>query len=134
MTTFGRILHDLLEQFGAHEVKRGDVLLTERFYKIDEWDPDRYDRLLSAYNDHVALVNDLALELTRAGNQVGAVARATACPEFRLMDPVLLVTRGPTEGFKLENLRPEYRAGDAPYSTVDEFRELRRARDFHVGS
>src|ERR1700730_178747 len=40
--------------------------LTVKFYQSREWDEERYERLGKNYDFHVALVDDLMLELTRA--------------------------------------------------------------------
>ena len=61
-------------------VHRGVV--TERFYRIREWDPERYTLLADRYGFHVELVQDLILELTRAANYVCLGSGAFGPPEW----------------------------------------------------
>jgi hypothetical protein len=49
---------------------------------------------------------------------------------------VLLVQVGPAEDLKIHTYRPEYRNGErtaTPYPGLDEFKNIRETRDFHVG-
>ncbi len=71
LTNFRNVLNDFLLTFRAHAQPFGeDSYITEAFYRIREWDPERYQKLLQRYEEHVDLIADLVLELTRAANFV----------------------------------------------------------------
>jgi hypothetical protein len=115
-----------------------EIVWTRRFYKIDEWNPSLYKRLLADYEEHVDLIEDLALELTRAANYVCDKVREHVDPSFRLDDGALVLHFGPTlETLGWETLRPEYRGDERvaqPHPGLDEFKQVRSTRDFCFGA
>ncbi len=136
LTNFRRVLDDLVEAFAAAAVDLdADVIRTRRFYKIDEWSPKRYSDLLEAYRQHVALVENLTYELTRAANYVCDHVRATLDASYRRVEGALLVQRGPTMDLVVNTNRPEYRGAERverPYPGLKEFARVGRRRDFWV--
>jgi hypothetical protein len=132
---FRFVLDDLMVVFSRHVDWRDDrdVLWTTKFYKITRWDPAAYERLSSEYEEHVGLVEDLALELTRAANYVCDNVRSSLDPTFRLDEGALLLRAGPmmtTLGW--DTYRPEYRGDermDKPYPGLDQFDPVRASRD-----
>lgn len=93
---FRQVLQDFLNVFEEHSEPFGDEMLaTKKFYKIKEWNPERYEFLSKQHEYHVDLVQDLMMELTRAANYVCDKIREEFFPTFRLKEGVLLVTHGP---------------------------------------
>lgn len=137
---FRRVLGDFHEVFRRHATTRihgRDTLWTEKFYKIKEWDEDRYNQLLLDYHFHVDLVSDLMLEVTRAANLICDRVRADLLPSYRLHQGRLVVQRGPTMDFAFHDYVVQYstneRDVDFPYPGLDSFCTLRKERDLHFG-
>ena len=136
LENFGRVLNDMLLQFGGHTERRGDDLHTAKFYQIREWDSERYDALAERYEEHCDLVRDLTLELTRAANYVCDEVRRSVDPSFRMTEGVLLVQSGPFEDLTFRTRRIEYQSGERivrPYPGIADFRQVRFSRDFAFG-
>lgn len=131
-TNFMRVLNDFKEtllRYANEEFSQG-WLWTESFYKRD-WNNNR---LLDDYNFHVALVKDLMLELTRAGNYICDRVRQYIDSSYRLEEGVILVQ--PTDGLTYRTLRPEYRGEQRvlnPYVGLKQFKEDRFTREFYFG-
>jgi hypothetical protein len=120
----------------SKELNEG-TLHTEKFYKIDEWNPERYAYLASKYDFQIDLVEDLALELTRAANYICDLVRRHLDPAFRLSEGVLVLDSGPYMDLTFHSFRPEYVGEErksTPYPGLKEFKELRATRDQHIGS
>lgn len=82
------------------------------------------------------LVQDLALELTRAANYVCDAIRAHLVPTFRLKEGVLLIQGGPYSGLTYKTYRTEYQKAERtarPYPGLDAFLTVRLTRDFGFG-
>lgn len=135
---FRLVAQDLCAVFGEHAVKRGpDEWETEKFYRIDEWNPERYRRLADKYHAHVALVEDLALELTRAANYVCDKVRRCLMRSYRINEGVVLIEGGPYMDLSMKTYRVEYRGAertDRPYPGLDAFKAVRFERDFCFGA
>jgi hypothetical protein len=119
----------------AEQLPDGDWR-TAKFYHMQEWNPERYRKLADEFHAHVALVQDLTFELTRAANYVCDKVREHVLPTFRRAEGVLLVQMGPSEDLKVHTYRPEYRNGErtnTPYPGLEAFKDIRNNRDFHVG-
>ena len=134
---FRFVLEDFLNVFAEHSEPYGqDMLATKRFYKIEEWNPEKYERLSRIYEFHVDLVQDLMLELTRAANYVCDRIRERFFPTFRLREGVLLVQCGPYMDMMYRTHRVEYRAEeriDRPYPGLKVFKTARKQRDHCFG-
>lgn len=131
---FSLVLNDLLSVFKRHSTDqfREGELWTERFYKSDGWS-DRYDELLNEYNDHIDLIHDLVLELTRAGNYVCDQVRALIEPSFRMREGALLVHR--YSQLDLVTIRPEYKPDERtprPYPGLNTYLDLRSTRRHYI--
>ena len=135
---FRLVLQDFLNVFAEHSQPWGDdTLETKKFYQIQEWNPERYNRLHSLFGYHVDLIQDLTLELTRAANYVCDNVRENFFPTFRLAEGVLLAMHGPSMDLSLTTLRCEYRGDertDKPYPGLESFKHVRVDRDFSFGS
>jgi hypothetical protein len=138
---FRRVLSDFHVEFRRHAQRVGEekeLLLTEKFYKIKEWDKERYDHLVKCYDYHVSLVEDLMLELTRAANYLCDKVRQFIFPSFRLEEGLLLVESGPyvDKGMVFRTLRVEYRRDERvkyPYPGLEKFKIERVKRDLNFG-
>lgn len=134
---FRRILNDFQEKMHKHSVERGVVLVTNKFYQIDEWNEELYSRLLRDYVFHVELVEDLMLELTRAANLICDRVRENLRSNYRLTEGHLVVQLGYTQIFTTTNFiarySPEERSKKYPYPGLNAFLTERQGRDFHFG-
>jgi hypothetical protein len=138
---FRMVLQDFQNTFRRHAEKPtrdSDWLLTVKFYQIREWDEERYERLSKAYSFHVALVDDLMLELTRAANLICDEVRALVMPTFRLAQGQLLVESGPHlpdaswRTFTVHYSEKE-KAEPIPYPGLEAFKQARFTRDRWFG-
>jgi hypothetical protein len=114
---------------------RGAVL-TDPFWRMCASSPEQHERLAAEYDVHVSLVEDLALELTRAANLVCDRARETIAPSFGRRTGALTVTMGPMEDFSYMAYRPEYRSDErsgTPYPGLEAFKVARFSRDVCCG-
>lgn len=137
LLNYGAVLQDFLNVFDRHADwrEKDDYLIrTLRFYRITEFDPERYHYLSEQYNAHEGLVCDLFFELTRAANYVCDRVRETIFPGYRLKEGVLLIERH-SVGPRLETVRArlEYRGEERveiPYPGLEEFKKIRYSRDY----
>jgi hypothetical protein len=137
---FALVAEDFRTVFHKHAEKpypNVDTLWTRKFYRINEWNPDLYHRLLRQYEYHVELVQDLALELTRAGNLVCDQVRTHVLASYRLVDGRLSIESGPYEDLTWKEFVVEYngdeRAAVPPYPGLEAFLIGRVRRDMHFG-
>jgi hypothetical protein len=134
---FRLVLNDLVTTFeSALEYTEGPILWTRKYYKIPEWNPRAYHRLLDSYKRHVALVENLAFELTRAANFVCDTVRDTLEPRFRIDEGALLLTTGLYDDFTFHTYRLEYneseRTATPPYPGPKGFAKVGPKRDHWV--
>jgi hypothetical protein len=110
---FRRVLSDFHNTFHEHAELRHDEWRTEKFYK-QIWNEDEkvYDRLVEEYEAHIALLDDLCFELTRAANYILQIVRADLLPQFREEDGLLMVQRGPNMQFQWTTYVPQYTSED----------------------
>lgn len=135
---FRMVLQDFHNLFRKHAEPRGDdTLITKKFYHIDQWDPELYAQLANEFDFHVALVQDLTLELTRAANLVCHRVRQFIMRSYRMDDGHLFVTSGPYMDlswrknvvlYSDEELKKEY-----SYTGLKGFMADRADRDFRYG-
>lgn len=134
---FRVVTQDFCATFNEHAVPRWETSLqTEKFYKIPEWNPERYKRLGLEFDYHVALVCDLMLELTRSINYVISTIRGSLMPSFRSNEGATLIQNGPLMDFSYKTYRVEYRGEELtshPYPGLAQFKIDREARDIHFG-
>jgi len=136
---YASVLRDFINVFEAHvrqERENDSGIYTEKFYKIQWHEQERYDKLSKQYESHVDLVCDLFFELTRAANYICDRVRENIFPDYRLEEGVLLIERN-SVGFQLETIRArvEYRGEertDHPYPGLEEFKEIRYTRDYAI--
>ena len=136
---YASVLRDFINVFEAHvrqERENDSGIYTEKFYKIQWHEQERYDKLSKQYEHHVDLVCDLFFELTRAANYICDRVRENIFPDYRLEEGVLLIERN-SVGFQLETIRArvEYRGEertDHPYPGLEEFKKTRYTRDYAI--
>ena len=136
---FRRVLEDFHNTFLSESEAFGERLMTRKFYKITEWDEERYRFLLRQYEYHVGLVSDLMLELTRAANLICYEVRLYLMPWYRRNEGRLMVQSGPNLDFSFKEwavqYRPEETLDGLPYPGLEAFRNDRSTRDgLHFGS
>ncbi len=136
---FHAVLRDFQETFRKYARPEGELMITEKFYQISEWDAARYDALAKQYEAHVDLVQDLVLELNRAANFVSDQVREAADSRFRMREGRAVVESGPTMEMRWVQLPAEYRGnerGERPYPGLSAFQEARfdRKDGFRFGS
>lgn len=135
LLNFRLVATDLLLTFHEHSQERREELVTERFYRIDSWDPQLYSELICRFDAHVDLIYDLTLELTRAANYVCDKVRGELLKSYRLQEGLLIVERGPLavgRNFQRLIIKTEYRKEErasVPYPGLEKFREIRFERD-----
>ncbi len=107
---------------------------TKKFYEIDEWNEALSNQLLRKYESHSVLIDDYALELTRAANLVIAAVRRELLPGFRAQHPVLSVTSD--QNLRDATYSPEYGPADEPafYVGEEDFNLTRLAREVCFGT
>jgi hypothetical protein len=138
LESFRMVVDDFINVFKEHSdqgARDRELLRTIPFYKLEEYDPIHYERLLDQFYFHVDLIHDLVFEMTRAANYVCDLVRENLDASFRIEDGVLLVER-PVE-FKLHTLRLEYRPEERtarPYPGLQKFLTVRESRDQCIGS
>jgi hypothetical protein len=133
--TLGWVINDFRVTFQEHmEIRHRsnapEFYYTDRFYKISDWDPKRYHKLLAEYQSHIVLVEDLALEMTRYGNYIASLVRDEIDPAYRLDEGVLLINKQVLLSYEVH--RPEFIEEDfsdgEPYRDSNQFREDRVKR------
>lgn len=134
---FRKVLEDLLRVFHEYSEEKRNSYVTERFYKIKEWDPKRYQMLLREFEYHIALVQDFVLELTRAGNFICDMVRKYLLSSYRMNEGLLLVESGPYMDMGFRIYRTQYRENEIssskPYPGIAEFKKIRVTRDVCFG-
>lgn len=95
MENFRLVLGDVMRVFNDHSEETGDLLSTRKFYRNAEPGTKEEKRAHRQFEFHVALVEDLTLELTRAANFVCDAVRQSLDPSYRLKEGVLIVESGP---------------------------------------
>lgn len=130
---FRLVLADFHEQFRSRAKESGNLSVTEKFYQIDEWNEGRYHDLLEQYRFHVFLIEDLALELTRAANFLLENIRKFLLPRYREKEGYFTVTAGPFIDLTHKTTIPKYsqseKENNYPYPGLNRFLTERKNRD-----
>ena len=133
---FLRILSDFLSTFHKYSEQTGDKYWTEKIYEREYEDRYLHDRLCREYDFHVALVEDLMMEHTRAANYICDQVRAYVWQSYRLQEGLIITQSGPHMDLSFKRYRLEYRNGErnkSPYPGLKSFMKKRKNRDFHFG-
>lgn len=134
LINFKNVSNDLVRVFDIYLQERKNSYGIERFYRNTNQGEEVYFQLIKKYEYHVALVEDLLIELTRAANYVCDRVREYLMEGFRLTEGAILITRGDIMGYK--SFRVEYRNEERtslPYKGLKDFMTARQDRDFAVG-
>ena len=144
-SNFKTIVNDLMMVYYKYPKIRSDGYAIERFYKEyyrerfmfneEDWSRENELHALARYEYHVALVEDLVIELTRAANYICDYIRDFIFEGFRLEEGALLITRG--DFFGSQTFRVEYRGKEreiTPYKSLRNFMVDRLNRDFTIGN
>lgn len=127
-----------LEQYPHRVLQESGWVAPERFYNDASWAQKIGDhaRLDDMYEWYAFLLEDLAIELTRAANLVCEAVRQTIDPRYRLDEGLVILESGPYMDFMTRLHRPRYRPNDgwAPYHGLRDFLIDREHRDEHRGS
>lgn len=108
LKNFNNVLNDFFVVFEKYRIKDDDWFNTESFYNTSYVEQDVYYRLLDEFNYHVDLIQDLILELTRAGNRIIRAVRNNLFSTFRDDEGVLIVEYGLTMDLGWKTVRTEY--------------------------
>lgn len=140
LKNFGLVTRDFFNAFNQHAAKPypdAEFLQTEKFYRIEDWNPALYSRLAADFDHHVDLVQDLGLELTRAANFVCDQIRANLQPSFQIKQGRLSVISGPHDDFTWRERVIQYNKDEQqlaqPYPGLKDFLITRSDRDFYYG-
>lgn len=115
---YGEILNDLISLFEEHAESKNGFLITEKFYKIKPHDPIIYKELVAEYDQHVSLVNNLVIELTRSANRMCDMVRKYVDDGFMLTEGKLMVY----------DICPEYKDNER-YPGLESFKSIYKSRD-----
>lgn len=139
---FSRISNDFTRVFSKYSerTKESDeeaveMIYTEKFYKITEYNPELYHKLGDKYDYHCLLIEDLVLEMTRAANHLFDMVRHYLFSAFRIEEGVLLVQIGPFSDFSIKTFRVEYTKQEklTLYLGLKDFMKSRNQRDYCRG-
>ncbi len=138
VNVFNKYMEDDSDECQTNNEKDVDypiTLWTKKIYQIDTWDTELYNRLLSKYEYHCFLVEDLALEMTRAINHLFDTIRYHLFSGFRMNEGVLLIEIGPFQDFSYKIVRVEYDIieKDSLYPGLREFMDVRGDRTYSRG-
>ena len=134
LKNFADVANDFRAVFARYSEPFGeDTLITRKFYRISEWDEARYAKLARQYEDHVAVVENYALELTRAANFVIKQVRNSIDPAYRSDEGVALIDSGPYEDLSIRTHRVEYDGLEEKvlYPGLEQFDTVMSERSFH---
>ena len=118
---FRFILDDFDNIFHKHSDLVKGWYKTEKFYKVRPYDYEIADRMLSEYETHVILIDNLVYEMTRAANLICDLTRRYVNPSYRLAEGKLLSY----------DKCPEYREGEY-YPGLEKFKEICETRDVYI--
>ena len=141
---FGMVTTDFLAVFHRHaEWKEWKVpaWCTEKFYRRfygrTSANVLASEKALGKFEFHMALVEDLLLELTRAANLICQRVRDEFDATFRIEDGHVSTVSGPYDDDSLRSHVPQYSKRETlapiPYPGLLEFMHVRQKRDMHFG-
>jgi hypothetical protein len=132
---FRHVAQDLqlvLEQYPHETLAKSGVVAVTRFYNDSNWvrRVDDHHELDDMYEWYAYLLEDLALELTRAANLVCEAVRQTIDPRYRVEEGLVILESGPYEDLMTRLHRPQYAPSDGwrPYPGLRRFLSERATR------
>lgn len=140
MENFRRVAQDLQQVISTYPWEHGLTMgwrAPTRFYNDPQWTrTHKHARLDDLYDWIAFLLEDLALELTRAANLVCEAVRQELDTRFRVEEGLVVLESGPYGDFKFRLHRSRYDAssGWTPYDGLADFVSSRENRDEHRGA
>ncbi len=136
---FSRILKDLLNTLIRHgeEIGSSDdrwIHVDKVYHRLERWDPVTHALLVRQFLFVVDLVEDLALELTRAANLLCDQIRADILHSYHLAEGRLIVRNA--DLMRSEILKPVYASGTSPstaYQGLEWFMMARESQEISMG-
>jgi len=127
-SNFLGVLDALFGQFSKYSSDSPEMIFTRTFYKDRIYGDDEYRQRLLAFNNHVDLVQDLTLELTRAANLIIDKIRVSVQKSYRIQEGYLLLESGPNFELKITTFlvrySPEQASAMKPFVSVESFVDL----------
>ena len=108
LKTLSIVLLEAVKTFKRHSEVQGDHLTAIQFYKIDEWNPELYDKLGKEFDKWVDQCHELVFEATKAANWVAEIVRRDINPLFFAIEGKFLVTYGPNSDGSFRTVLLEY--------------------------
>jgi hypothetical protein len=133
---FHSVLNDFRRLFSKHAVPRGNLLVTEKFYKqlylaYPNVDHKEVVRQQAEYRFHVVLLRDLGIELARAANKLCDEVRGALDPYFFIDEGRLSIRVGGDIDEDYREYVVLYREGEA-YIDLKEFSKNRKTRLHYI--
>ncbi|NEW58137.1 hypothetical protein GV794_21135 [Nocardia cyriacigeorgica] len=129
---FARVASHLIAHFmkEAESVPTRQGLRYPRWYKIQNYDPELYDRLLGEYRQARQLITDLVYEATRHLNWFMDSVRQSVDPDYREVQGYvyLLDESGEGEFAVIPRFSESELVGEEPYTTLERFLDDRDTR------
>ncbi|MFE3105168.1 HNH endonuclease [Nocardia tengchongensis] len=129
---FARVTSQLLSHFmkEAESVPTRQGFRYPRWYKIQGWNPELYDRLLREYKQARRLMEDLVYEATRHLNWFMDSVRQTVDPGYREVEGFAYLRDESEEGefARVPRFSESELADGAPYISLTKFLEDRDSR------
>lgn len=123
----------LFEKYPHEVLAEQGWVAPPRFYNHRDWVSriGDHQRLDAMYEWYAFLLEDLALELTRAANLICEAVRQTIDPQYRIDQGLVVLESGPYMDFLTRLHRPRYSPADGwrPYPGLRVFMTQRDQRD-----
>jgi len=123
---FYYILHDFLKVFSRYidyrnENDQQNRLFTKKFYKINYYDEESYNKLGNEYDFHCHLLEDLVFELTKSANRIVEMVREHLVKGYRQVEGNLILHRGMDINHKEYSYMPVYASSSEYYPRLELF-------------
>lgn len=106
--TLAHIMKDTVEIFLEHAKQEGEYWYGVRFYKIDDWNKELYDKLFKEWENWRVKYDSLIFEATKAANWVADAVRKYLDSDFFATKGKFIIEVGPDENLKFTTYRLEY--------------------------
>lgn len=139
LDNFKHILKDFLNTFRKYidfslDSPQHEEYYTSRFYKIREYNEEKYDLLLNKYNYHSDLLEDLIFELTRSANRLIDLTRKEVFHSYRQKQGYLIIHRGMEMDLKERTFLLRYKSDDEIYHGLKKYVLERSKRSHGIGT
>ncbi|UYO48982.1 hypothetical protein KQX64_24400 [Rhodopseudomonas palustris] len=86
IVNFSAWLQITLSVLYRHAEAQDREYFTPKFYKINDWDKEKYDSLAEIWNKHLELLSDIMIELCKSANLVASQVRSQLSPAYRQLE------------------------------------------------